>query len=763
MHPQLKTLAATGVCATLLCINTARGAGNSQAHANSLQAPNGLMCQLLAQPQLTVITFHHPQFTWIVNDSRRGARQTAYQVLVASQQGLISRGKGDLWDSGKVLSDNSTGVSYAGQPLASHKHYWWAVRDWNDAQQASAYSAPQQFNTGTLQDDSTSLANSQWVSLPASRTHSLVPENRYPLEQQVIKPVQVIRKAPDHYFIDFGRAAFGTLRLTLDSAEQREVEIRLGEMRGADNTVETKPGASIRYLKVKLQAKAGSHVYMLELPPQKGAIHLPPQYGEVLPFRYCEIINSPAEINATNIAQLALFTHFDDEAASFASSAPRLNAVWDLCKYSIKATSFLGIYVDGDRERHPYEADAYINQLGHYSVDREYSMARYSHEYLIEHPTWPTEWILHSVLIAWADYLYTGDAESLTRHYDDLKAKTLSALEREDGLVSTQTGLATPAVMESIHLGAKFPIGGNGFHDIVDWPVGERDGYQMQPVNTVVNAFHYRALTLMSHLAEVADKPADARQFQQAAERVYNSFNAKLFDPAHGVYRDGEGTDHASLHANMFALAFGLAPPERQHAVAQFIKSRGMACSVYGAQYLLEALYAADEGDYALQLMAAPPAVERSWGRMMDIGSTVTLEAWDRKYKGNLDWNHAWGAAPANIIPRLLMGIEPLSPGFKTVRIRPQVGSLTHATMTLPTIRGPIHVTITKPDNATFNLRCHIPANMSAEVHLPSSNPLRIMESGQPLSKASGITFLRVERGRCVLAIGAGDYNFSVR
>lgn len=77
-----------------------------------------------------------------------------------------------------------------------------------------------------------------------------------------------------------------------------------------------------------------------------------------------------------------------------------LNQIWDLCKYSIKATSFTGVYVDGDRERIPYEADALINKLFHYGVDREYAMARRSHEYLLQHSTYPTEWILQAVLIA---------------------------------------------------------------------------------------------------------------------------------------------------------------------------------------------------------------------------------------------------------------------------------------------------------------------------------------------------------------------------
>ena len=57
---------------------------------------------------------------------------------------------------------------------------------------------------------------------------------------------------------------------------------------------------------------------------------------------------------------------------------------------------------------------------------------------------------------------------------------------------------------------------------------------------------------------------------------------------------------------------------------------------------------------------------------MIELGSTMTLEAWDVKYKGNLTWNHAWGAAPANIVPRFLMGVRPLTPGYERILVQPQ-------------------------------------------------------------------------------------------
>ena len=116
----------------------------------------------------------------------------------------------------------------------------------------------------------------------------------------------------------------------------------------------------------------------------------------------------------------------------------------------------------------------------------------------------------------------------------------------------------------------------------------------------------------------------------------------------------------------MMPLAFGIVPETHLKTVVDFVKSRKMACSVYGAQYLLEGLFAAGEGQYALDLMRATN--DRSWWNMIKVGSTITMEAWDMKYKPNSDWNHAWGAAPGNIIPRCMWGITPKTPAFGLIQ-----------------------------------------------------------------------------------------------
>ncbi|TVP83005.1 MAG: hypothetical protein EA353_00050 [Puniceicoccaceae bacterium] len=466
---------------------------------------------------------------------------------------------------------------------------------------------------------------------------------------------------------------------------------------------------------------------------------------EIMPFRYVEIKGLTSLPQAGEIVRMTRHTAFDEHASFFHSDNQVLNDVWDLCKYSIKVTTFVGLYVDGDRERKPYEADAYINQLSHYGVEDHYLTGRLTHEHLLKYPTWPTEWRQHSVLMAWVDYLYSGCDESIRRHYDTLVGRLMLERRRDDGLfMGSNAG----------------PI-----RDIIDWPAGERDGYDMEPlVKTVTSAFHAYSLELMARIATALDKPEDARRFTEMQAETAAAIRAKLMDPERGIFIDGmdpesgKRSTHASLHANMFPLAFGLVAPEDLATVAAFVRSRGMACSVYGAQYLLDGLYDAGEAQHALDLLTATH--DRSWAHWIyEVGSTITLEAWDRKYKGNLDWNHAWGAVPANTIPRKLMGIEPLEPGFARFRVRPQTASLGEATIRHPSPRGPIDLKITRSGPA-WQAILRVPADTVAEVHVPTEAIHRITIS--PNSPSSKPTFLRHEPGRSVFETPPGEWTFSV-
>ncbi|MEZ0611661.1 alpha-L-rhamnosidase C-terminal domain-containing protein [Fibrella sp. WM1] len=680
--------------------------------------------------QMALVRSERPSFSWQLPDTRTGHCQTAYQLVLSSSRADCAAGRGDVWDSGNVPSSQSVGVLIpAGQRLLANRVYYWKVRVWDDRRRVSPYSAIRVFRTGsTLADYATS---------------------HYPLVKQQQSARQRTQLSGLQLY-DFGDDAFGQVWLTAQTtATTDSLVLHVGERLTPEGNVHRKPPGTIRYRRLVLRLRPGTHTYPVPIPPDKRntgpkAILMPDYIGEVLPFRYVELEAPAPSVQVSELVRHVVTYPFDEAAATFSSSDTTLNRVWALCKHTIKATSFAGYYVDGDRERIPYEADALINQLAHYATDAEYTMAKRSLDYLIFHATWPTEWSLQNVLIAWNDYRYSGDARNLTRLYADLKAKLLLPLARPDGLISTRTGKQTPAFKASIHY--ETFDGRPTLQDIVDWPqqgvlglgkkeAGETDGFVFRDYNAVVNAFHYQALQHMAELAHQLGKPDEAAQFRQRGEQVKQAYQATFIDPATGLVTDGDSTRHASLHANMMALAVGLVPDANRARVLAHIRSRGMACSVYGAQFLLDALYNAHEADYALSLLTS--TAERSWYNMLRTGSTMTTEAWDTRYKPNQDWNHAWGAAPANVIVRKLMGVEPLTPAFGVIQVKPQPGSLKQASLQLPTLHGPVRVSFIQRTPRGFaqrgrtqrelarqwHLRLTLPANTKGVVYVPRLSP----------------------------------------
>jgi hypothetical protein len=238
----------------------------------------------------------------------------------------------------------------------------------------------------------------------------------------------------------------------------------------------------------------------------------------------------------------------------------------------------------------------------------------------------------------------------------------------------------------------------------------------------------------MANIAAVLGRTNDAATYTGSANQAYAAYNTAFWNNAAQCYVDGVGTRHASAHANFFPLAFGLVPRCNQTAVVNFLHSRiaangGMPCSVYGAQYLLEGLFAAGDADTALGLMTTNGP--RGWLNMINLGSTLTTEAWNFADKPNMDWNHAWGGAPGNLVARFVLGLRPITAGFGQVLIQPQLGkTLNYAQGMVPTIRGPVGISASNTPGG-FQLLLQIPGNVTATVMLPvpgATNPAVLVD-----------------------------------
>lgn len=141
------------------CVFAAASQGRSIAHLTTNGLTNPLGTGLEA-----------PQFSWQVVDGRGGALQTAYEVQVSSDEMKFS---GDIWDSGKIISDRSVNVPYAGPALRAEKRYYWRVRVWGRDGEAYPASDVQWWETG-LGDASAWKA--QWIASETDE-HKLIRES----------------------------------------------------------------------------------------------------------------------------------------------------------------------------------------------------------------------------------------------------------------------------------------------------------------------------------------------------------------------------------------------------------------------------------------------------------------------------------------------------------------------------------------------------------------------------------------------------------
>ncbi|MCX6877426.1 MAG: glycoside hydrolase family 78 protein [Verrucomicrobia bacterium] len=132
----------------------------------SVAEPSRLRCEYLVDP--LGIDVAKPRLSWVIEERSqssedRGQKQSGYQVLVASTPESLAKDQGDLWDSGKVESDQSIQVEYSGKLLGSRLACHWKVRVWDKGGKASAWSAPAGWSMGLLNPQD---FKAKWIGAP---------------------------------------------------------------------------------------------------------------------------------------------------------------------------------------------------------------------------------------------------------------------------------------------------------------------------------------------------------------------------------------------------------------------------------------------------------------------------------------------------------------------------------------------------------------------------------------------------------------------
>lgn len=554
-------------------------------------------------------------------------------------------------------------------------------------------------------------------------------EKEYPLE---------FRKTSYGFFAGFEKTAFGNIEITIDAEEEEEATLLIGEMYDPFyKRIHRRPLKNVRNILLTFKVEKGKKTYIPEIPSWTGLLKSPTGF-EIAPFRYAEL-TTKGKVTSCSIARNSVFGRIYKEDSSFRCSNPMLEKVWDFCHYSMQATTLFGSFMDGERERLPYEADSFLTALSYYAICPDPDLAFRTIDYLMENPTWPTEYILLMPVLVKDYFMYTGDLDAVKKWYPLLKEKLLIPFTFEGVLLDLRRAHETwsdEEIMEMTHLDKHCA---HWMRDIADWPPEERDHYDFgdlvappelrhikgnitngyAPPNFAPNAIQAAANDAYAFLAEFLGYSGEAKLHRERAEKIREELRKTMHNPhpeqgSKNLFVDRPGSYHTSCMTDALSLWANVAEEENRGIIADRLANRGMRCSVYGAYYLLDSLFANNLPAEALKLMADETAY-RSWSAMLLQGATITKEAWDDLKEG-LDWNHSWATIPLHIIPAGLFGVKPTSPGFATFTVNPQIAFLEHASIKIPTVKGAVEIQIRRLDGEEAEMVLQVPAGTVAEV-----------------------------------------------
>lgn len=155
---------------------------------------NNLRCEYLKNPT-AIDEPSSPRLSWIFQAPGRDRRQSAYRILVSTKLQNLSEDDGNLWDSGKVISDKTTHIEYAGKTLRSRQQCWWKVQVWDEKGRPGAWSKPAKWTMGLLKSED--WIDSKWIGydkardIPREKGKLYLPPPRYLRKDfSVDKPVR---------------------------------------------------------------------------------------------------------------------------------------------------------------------------------------------------------------------------------------------------------------------------------------------------------------------------------------------------------------------------------------------------------------------------------------------------------------------------------------------------------------------------------------------------------------------------------------------
>jgi len=608
--------------------------------------------------------------------------------------------------------------------------------------------------------DAPGFDDSTWspVGVFDSPTAVLVTQPNEPIRVvREIKPVSVNEQQPGVYVFDLGQNMVGWCRLTASGSPGDEVTLRHAEVLNPDGSIYT----------ANLRSAAQTDRYTLSGDgPETFEPHFT-YHG----FRYVEVTGLREEPKLDALTGCVVHSAAP-EVGEFECSSPMLNQLWHNILWTQRANMH-SIPTDCPQrdERLGWMGDILaFAQTACFNMDmaafytkwipdvRDAQTADGRYPDFAPHPFDPAArfsgvpaWGDAGVFVPWCAYRNYGDKRMIEEHLQ-------SACRWIDWIHANNPDLLWKNKRH------------NDYGDWLNADTLQLEGWPKtgagMPKDAFATAFFARSTELVSKMAAVLGRDLEAERYGALAAQIRTAFNRAYVQPDARIERDTQAGYAIALH-------FGLLPEELRSVAAKrmvdcFQRYNGqISTGFHSTICLMRELTRNGYNEEAYRLINNREMP--SWGYAIDHGATTIWERWDGYVEGrgfqnpgmNSFAHYAIGSV-GEWMYRTILGInpDPDVPAYKRFIIRPQPGGdLTWARGSYHSIHGRI-ASEWRVDGSRIALDVTVPANTSATLYVPTSDPDSVTEGGIPAAKADGVRFIKVEDGAAVYQLGAGQYKF---
>ena len=570
---------------------------------------------------------------------------------------------------------------------------------------------------------------------------------------EAIMPVSIKQLSPSKYILDMGQNMAGWLKLQVKGKRGDKITLRFAESLQPNGALYT---ANLRDAMV-------TDVYTLRGNEVETWHPTFVFHG----FRYAEITGYPGVPAINDFVGEVVYDDLKTTGTLETSNAV-INQIHKNAFWGIRG-NYKGMPIDCPQrnERQPWLGDRTMGAYGEsFLFDNGKLYAKWLNDiqdaqtpegsipdvapsfwyYYKDNMTWP------GAFLTIADMLYRqyGDVKPIVQHYPAMK-KWMQYMKAKymtkEGIVTKDSygdWCVPPEAPELIH---------------------SKESTRNTDPKLIATAYYYYFCGVMQRFAQLTGNRNDVTLFQTDAKRVKEAFNIKFYQQGTARYSNNTVT------ANLLPLAFEMVPANDEQKVFQNIVKKTLqennghiSTGVIGTQWLMRWLTLFGRSDIAYQL--ASNTTYPSWGFMVKNGATTIWELWNGNTANPAmnSQNHVMLLGDLLIwLYENLGGIQSDSKevGFQKIIMKPSfVADLRFVSASYQSPYGTIK-SHWKRSGDTLSWEVTVPGNATAIIYVPAASATDVTEGGQPITKADGVQFLRMENRCAVFQIGSGHYSFT--